>query len=162
MKKAEKTPIDPLTGRRIKHGPTSSSSTQFTPGPWGVGPETTWEIRVPSLRGRSVPIYELSHTQPDWATANNKPGNHRHPIVAEVTICDETQANAALIAAAPDMYWVLDRVARELNSNLDYEVQLEQDAKTEREAQLHRNRASHLRKQALEVMNVIAKARGEK
>jgi len=102
------------------------SELKFTPGPWRVCHEN--DILIIRYRKPCSPSY----TPPPMLVAN----------VGEV-LCDamERQANASLIAAAPEMYELLDRILGRLEV-----CKLEQsiDIETERE-----------------IRQILAKARGE-
>lgn len=73
---------------------------------WVVGKESTETLPGNQLR-RFIPIYDASHLHPEWA--RNEPGDHPHPIVAGVHICDEATADAHLIAAAPNLLKALEQ-----------------------------------------------------
>jgi len=84
------------------------SEEKFTPGPWRVG--------ISAASKYSMMNYYV------FAERKFDPG---HPFAPELFICrtdstiverdvDERRANAALIAAAPDMYGLLERMHTEL------------------------------------------------
>lgn len=82
----------------------------FTKGPWKVGPEAQELICNGKLTRRYIPIYEASFNQPEWAV--NEPTDHPHPIIAGVHISEEAEADAHLIAAAPEMYEALVQIRK--------------------------------------------------
>lgn len=72
------------------------SETKFTPGPWRLRHGS--ESKIENIAGRKVATADLQDMQPysPW-------GQMRGRIAAT----PERKANAALIAAAPEMYYVL-------------------------------------------------------
>lgn len=92
---------------------------KFTKGPWKAGGESQELLSNGKLTRRYIPIYEASSLHPHWA--RNEPTDHPHPIIAGVHICEESDANAHLIAAAPELYdaleWIFKATKDELGSN---------------------------------------------
>ena len=82
------------------------AETKWTPGPWEVKPV---ELGVPYLRVRGTRL-GMRHK------VANVLATHDHPAIREREIA-ETEANAHLIAAAPDLYEALETTVAALASS---------------------------------------------
>ena len=84
-------------------------STKFTPGPWLRDDRSGLECDVRAASGRKVALC--------WGLASNNARNYEKKYKAE---CD---ANATLIAAAPDLLEALQRLLSE-NDNMTQRINL--------------------------------------
>lgn len=92
------------------------SKTKFTPGPW-----------VSDLRGGCCAVYPASKEADSNVIQSSDERNIFYSSKNNSfdgiswTMCEEAQANAALIAAAPEMYEMIESLASELNSMIEKE-----------------------------------------
>ena len=123
------------------------SAPQFTPGPWEVAEtDEGHEIRMGSFVGgwfngqRKAPHHHVEYTHgiyvdDDYPTAQDE--------------FAEAEANARLIAAAPDLYEAVEQARLLIGEGG------QKDSLSEAQRQSNRNQAWHL------LNNALAKARGE-
>ncbi len=104
----------------------------------------------------------MKHTPGPWEFLNDRSIVSGDVLIAQTSrISDRHQADACLIATAPEMLEALEAVAIAFNGLVDYETSLENIATNDIDAQKHRIRAATYRTDSIQIMRVIAKARGE-
>ena len=103
----------------------------------------------------------MSHTPGPWELLNDRSIVSGNVLIAQTSrVTDRHQADACLIATAPEMLEALESVAVAFNALVDYETSLESLATNDIDAQKHRIRASTYRTDSIQIMRIIAKARG--